>query len=581
MVALEFENDALFRDFLGEIQALEDFRAEYGRRYSFEGLERDDQDVRRLIEAMAYYSARSRGSAERAMRQLQRQALEQLFPYLLTPMPAMGMVCPELHPNMNEVRFVPQGATFVATEYGGDGAALCTRTFRSMAACGIYPLHIVKGSVSLENMARQRGASARGSRQQGWSLKLQVAADARGSRFQRYYDHGDRPLRQLTLHVNPAGDTLLALRLFDALQSCLQRFTVRIRSGADERYIREHRVSGANTAGRGGASWHNPVESVRRLIHFPLAELAVEVPLPGVPAEWDLLELELHLSEAWPNGLSVVDSSFLLNAIAVENLSRGLAEVIEHDGASARLRIEHAEPVTGMRVREVLGVFLGDPGDSGAHEALMPSSLVDGGYRIDIDGLGAHRTAWLCVDDDLGELERPRTLHVDADWYDPDGVLPNPSTTNVTLEEYDVGPVTWTLVEPLSGPKDSPVLGNARGLQRLLDLHGKDTFTVNDLRSLFHALGTNESEIFGRIPRYIQRLDVKTTVDSQSPRGAILVYEVSFSAVPPLIVPAVRLLLRELPHLLAIWTGVFDVRVTVLFDAQPELDSLHFEWRSP
>ena len=579
-MALEFENDAVFEDFLGEIQALEDFRAEYGRRYSFEGLDRDDQDVRRLIEAMAYYSARSRGSAERAMRQHQRQALEQLFPYLLTPMPAMGMLYPKLHPNMNETRAVPQGAAFVATEFGSDGARGISRGFRSMAACAVYPLHIVKGSVSLQNKARKGAAAAGKPVQPGWSMKIQVAADDRGSRFQRYYDDTERPLQQLTFHMNPSGDTLLALRLFDALQMCLQRFTVRIGSGSKERYVSEHRVSGAAAAGRVAASWENPIENARRLIHFPLGELALEVPLAGAPAEWDLLELELHLSEAWPPGLPVLDSSFLLNAIAVENLSRGQAEVIEHDGTRARLRIEHAEPATGMKVREVLGVYLADPSEPGAHEALMPSALVEGGYRIELDGLGPQRTAWLSVDDDIGELEQVRSLHVEADWYDPGGELPDPSTAKVALEEHDVGPVTWALVAPLSGPRDSPVLGNAKGLQRLLDLHGKETLTVEDLRSLLNALGTDDSEVFCRVPRYIESLDMKTVADSQSPRGGMLVYELRLSAVPPLLIPAVRLLLRELPRLLAMWTGVFDVRVLVLFAAQPELPSLQFEWRT-
>src|SRR5688572_33126639 len=101
---LDLGTDELFREFLTELQALDDFRSEYATRYEFEGLGRDDQDVRRLMEAMAFYSARARGGAGRAMYRYKVQALEQLFPHLLSPMPAMALLYPVLTANVTETR---------------------------------------------------------------------------------------------------------------------------------------------------------------------------------------------------------------------------------------------------------------------------------------------------------------------------------------------------------------------------------------------------------------------------------------------------------------------------------------------
>lgn len=573
----QFEGEALLEDFLREIQSLEDFRALYRQRYAFEGLGSDDQDVRRLMEAMAFYAARSRGVAERAVRRYKRQALERLFPYLLTPMPAMGLLHPRPISTHAGWLSVPEGGEFVATETDMRGELVASRVFATRAALQVVPLHIVRNSVRLQNkVANSSGAS---NRQRGWLLSLTISADPRApSRF--FTPEGQPPLDSFVLHINPHGEPLLSIRLFDALKCSVERLCLRVRAGDELRFSRDYGSGELRRAAQaGGPSWENPIEHIRRLIHFPIGELGFRIDVRGMPTQWERMDLEFHLSEEWPPGLSVHDDSFLINPVTVHNVTRALAEPIEHDGTHTRLRISHTDPETGLRVREVLGVYRSEPDVPGAREVLFPGSLLHGGYLVDVDGVGEERAAWLEIESDLGELARPQLLQVEADWYDPSARLPNPKVATVTPENQDAGAARWSLQEPLREPCDSPLRGNDKRLEELLDIHARGVPNVDDLRALLKALGTDSSDVFRRLPSYLVGLETETLPDTLSPRGAWTVFELSVAFIPPVLVPAMRLLVSFLPRLLSLWTGLPDVRVRATFTQQPELHPLSEAWR--
>src|SRR5262245_62423371 len=85
-------DSALFDDYQRELESLEMFRERYRHLYPFAGLERDDPDVQRLLEGLAFFTARTRRAADRALAGYERRALEQVFPHLVTPLPSMAML---------------------------------------------------------------------------------------------------------------------------------------------------------------------------------------------------------------------------------------------------------------------------------------------------------------------------------------------------------------------------------------------------------------------------------------------------------------------------------------------------------
>lgn len=581
---LDASEQGLFERFMGELAALDDFRREYAERYEFQGLGRGDQDIQRLIEAVAFYRARTRLRAEQGLLEYKLHTLEQLFPHLLSPMPAMALLYPVLASNMTDSRLLPEHAEVeVAPAQPSEEAR--GRVFRSLRATTIYPLRIVAGSVSLRR--KGRGISARPAQPGAldaervpWTLSLDVAPSPSGSPSKRFFEDPGHSLRELCLYLNPSGDVLSAVRVFDALQQACQRVTARFFADGAERFVTSSARPRFGMPLGPTSSYENPIESVRRIVHCPLAQLCVRVPLSGAPSEWTRLSIEIELDERWPSSTSVVEQTFLLNAVPVENLLRRSAEPISCEGTSLESRVQAPESSQHLRVRDVLGVYAADPNAPGVRQPVFPRSLLDDGYAITARGTGAAREVWIETDAVLGTVGAPGKLYVDALWYDPDPRLPQAREVVVRPEAHDLGALTWRLAEPLERPSDSPLLGDAALLDRLLDLQGRAPRSARDLKLLLSVLGVDESEVFGRLPRHVEALSVGQLPDAQSATGSIRSYDLVLSRLPRVLLPSARLLCSLLPQVLAAWCGDSAVRVNLTDADVPRESPLSFEWRA-
>src|ERR1043165_3872186 len=100
---------ALFEDYRRELESLETFRDRYRHLYPFAGLDRDDPDVQRLLEGLAFFTARTRRAADRALAGYERRALEQVFPHLVTPLRSMAILPVDPTDRMIEPRPLPAG----------------------------------------------------------------------------------------------------------------------------------------------------------------------------------------------------------------------------------------------------------------------------------------------------------------------------------------------------------------------------------------------------------------------------------------------------------------------------------------
>ena len=74
-------------DFLSELDALERFRRAFLERHPRLPLDREDPDVRRLIESMAFFSVQTRQATLRNLRSTWRRLFAGFFDFLLEPVP--------------------------------------------------------------------------------------------------------------------------------------------------------------------------------------------------------------------------------------------------------------------------------------------------------------------------------------------------------------------------------------------------------------------------------------------------------------------------------------------------------------
>src|SRR4051812_42192049 len=116
------QRDDLYKGYLEEMQSLENFRVSYTSVRSGAQVEREDPDVRRLIDAMAFFTARTRHSVLKNVLSTQRRLFEQYFSFLLTPMPPMGLLQAQTGGRFVETTVLPRGADVQLTPEGSAGA---------------------------------------------------------------------------------------------------------------------------------------------------------------------------------------------------------------------------------------------------------------------------------------------------------------------------------------------------------------------------------------------------------------------------------------------------------------------------
>ncbi|HEY2027916.1 MAG TPA: hypothetical protein VGH20_01795, partial [Myxococcales bacterium] len=61
-IATPDPSDRIYEEFLGEVASLERFRQRFQARHPHAPLDKEDPDLRRLIEAMAYFSVQTRNA---------------------------------------------------------------------------------------------------------------------------------------------------------------------------------------------------------------------------------------------------------------------------------------------------------------------------------------------------------------------------------------------------------------------------------------------------------------------------------------------------------------------------------------
>src|SRR3569832_114152 len=132
--------DLLEKAFLAELEALEKFRITYTGIYPHTPLTREDTDIRRLIEALAMFTARTRVAAERNIDQSMLRIFRQHFSYLLDPVPAMVMRSATPTARYVYTTELPEGTEVYLIERGGKLSPERAFRVRTRARLRVLPI---------------------------------------------------------------------------------------------------------------------------------------------------------------------------------------------------------------------------------------------------------------------------------------------------------------------------------------------------------------------------------------------------------------------------------------------------------
>ncbi|HZS39322.1 MAG TPA: type VI secretion system baseplate subunit TssF [Polyangia bacterium] len=496
------ERDVMYQRFLDQLHALEEFRRVHAELNPAAAVDRDDPAVGRIIEALAFFTARTQTCARDNLRASLDRVLGGYFDFLLSPMPSLATVEAAGAERLIEPLTLPEGCEL---HLGAPDGAV--GRFRTLRETPLAPARLDGAEVLL--------------RQDGFRLLVTLRAlapvRALDGPIALRIDHLDRLAASLRLHYN--------------LRRHLQRVTAFFdRRPTTEDGGRPCEVA-LGAAGDGLLAALNPLERVRLLLHYPELELFAHVTLPEGHPPWTRLALAFDLDSRWPDSRAIAAAPLHLHALPVINLVSAPAAVIAADGLRSAYPIVPNELHGDTELRSVAGVF--DLSPSGLQP--LPSGMLPGadeGWQLEraVEPGGVRQRLRVRLRD---AFAKPRRVVVQAEWHQPWFAARAVGPLDAWLPNRHAGGLKWRVLGGVRAACETPLDQMSSGLLELLALRMRPILRRDELLLLLQLLGAGEGGPFAGVLRRIAAVDVEAARDGGAADGARHRYRVRLEAVPP------------------------------------------------
>jgi len=474
----------LHQGFLRELQALDELLADRHRGPRF--VEREDPDVRRLMEALALFSARTRQVATNTLRGAVQRLVHGHLDDFLTPEPTRGMVRAVPGARLTDPVILPRG-TRVRLQTNDDDVGMFT-TGRDMT---IRPLQLDWAERQL------RGRD-------GFRVLLRV----------RSHSLTQQMSEPLSLNINHMNDYVASLRLFTRLRRNLERVTVRyddVPAPHEHGEECEARFGGRITA-RPGADIRSrlqlgpggTVADIRRFFHHPASDLFLDIDLPKPAKPWRQAWVCIDLGGKWPEDQVINQTMFRLFVVPIENRFSEPAEPIRADGTQTTFPIRSWQPELRASFHSVVEVSQQTPGGA---DVILPASLASGreSYDVDRDGEDGDPNLLLRLPD---AFLRPRVVSVQALWHQPWFEDVAVGKLRATLQTRHVEGVELQMQGDLRPHEDSVLWEEANAMLQVMSRKAKRILSLRDITKLMTTLGANDRGYHGEVAADILHVEV-------------------------------------------------------------------------
>lgn len=496
----------LYQGFLTELAALDEFMATRRREQGF--VQREDPDVRRLMESLAFFSARTREAASSQLRGAVERLVHGHLDDFLLPQPTRGMVRAVPGPRLIDPVALPRG-TRLRLETLDDDVGIFT-TSRSVT---IRPLQLDWA----ERQLRGR---------KGYRILLRIRS--RGVTQ-------DVP-EPLSLHVSQLGDYPSSLRLFSRLRKHLQSvsvvydqvptpdeqgeacgFALGGSSGADE--LVELATSHARRA-------TGAIADIREFFHQPTRDLYLDIGLPKADKPWRQAWLCLDLGEDWPEDQVINQAMFGLYVVPIENLFTEPAEPIKADGMRSSYPIRSWQIEADATFHSVVEV---SQQTKSGFDVILPAYLASGreSYDLEYDGEDGNPRLSLRLPD---AFARPRLVSVRSRWHQPwfDDVAVG--KLRVSLQTRRVEGVELQMQGDLRSHENSILWGDGSAMLQVMSRRTKRILSRQDIIKLMMTLGANERGYHGEVGDDILHVEVREEpADRHRGGGVAYVYRLTMA----------------------------------------------------
>ena len=527
-------DEKFYSMYLEEMNSLESFRQTYAAAHSSIVLQEEEPDVKRLIEAMAFFTGRTHKAALDNVVATKQRIFQQHYPFLLRPMPSMAILqaCPSAR--CAEPVFVPNGTEMSFKTTKGHVAM-----YRTMQDLNILPLHQGNCRSWLLNNG-------------GTRVQLQ---------FDSFYPRNDS-IGELRLGVNYLNNYFTSLQFISTLKQHIRKVSVTF-----EKHVHEETdstncsYSFGYKEGDEQYSYSHPVEKLRRFFHFPRTDLYFNINIPKPPRNWSTFSILLDLDPKWPKKITVHKDAFVLSAVPVINLNRESAAPFTYDATQESQNLTHPEPAFNHELHSIRAAMrVTDEGMEPLRAGILSGG--NGSYELEYykDRDGQMRN-YLKLN--LPEaFQENSTIVADAFWYQPWFSEKIAEKLEITPYRRNLVGVDWQLSGNIIPHAENPLAESLDSFVQVLSLKNKAKFNYDDIMFMLKMLGCVESGPFKDVSRLLK--DIKVTEGSTRKTNSLLpayIYELIFREYDKSLEPVVKVFKERFTEFLNIWATESEIEV--------------------
>lgn len=471
---------------VSELRVLEELRRSYVARHPASGLEREDPDIQRIIEALALFSVRSRLSQQRNIQSTWRRLFASYFDFLLAPLPSCAVLQAVVTPRLVETVTIERGTLLRLTTTSGK-----TASFTTLADLRVLPIRLD----SLE-------------------LKRFDSYSELVLRFTTRFPRTDA-VEVLRLFVHCAGSYNAAVLLHYQLRSYLKQITVSYEPRPATPSLMECEARFSEYAEQPfDTPPLNPVEQVRRFFNFPEQELFIDVKVPRSQGPWTSFTLSLKLDPDFAPEQVPATDTFQLFAVPIENRFRQPAAPILCTGTASEYAIREVDPAQQTSLVRVHGVSrMEKTGLVPLRPAYLTAADSEETFEVEEREDDAHSGSFLLVRMPRALLS-PVKLLVDAEWHQPWFAREAVGKLRIAAPYRSLEGLSLQTLVPVRPPQETLLRRDTQGLLVLLALRMKSQLTRPELLRVLDVLGTISGSPYQRMPSLLRELNVEIVLDS-------------------------------------------------------------------
>ena len=532
---MEF-SDTVYKAFLKEMNDLDQFRMIYASEHPSISIDRDDPDVKRLIEAIAFFSARTYLAGAKNITAAQLRLFQQFFPFLLSPIPSMGLIQANISGLVQEKTVFPKGSELLVTSTSGD-----TAIYRTMEDLTILPMAVTDSRLIL--------------RPRGYRLLIS---------FKPMYKRNEE-IGRISLNIDYLNNYQTSLYVLDNIKESLQKSFITFDDIVDENSSGTRcniQFGNDNNSKSKEEPLMHPIQESRFFFNFPSQDLFMHIDVPEIRKSWDKFTICIDLDANWPKKLIINKDVFRLFTVPVENLKYAPAAPFVYDGTKEKFAIRHPEQDAQYELQYIIGVYkIVD----GVTSPMRPGILAggEGSYEIEYSQALNKNKYYIKLHYSEAFFD-PVTISVDALWMQPE-------FSKIINQKLDINPysrhvagIKWKIAEALTGHRENVFHENMDIFMYLLSLRNKSRLDYDDIVCLLQVQGSVFDGHFKQIKNLFKSVRVEQTkVQTAAGNSLKFIYHLGFGECPPSIKPMVKVFTKHVGKILNSWISEAPVETKI------------------